>query len=162
MRRFLAGLLVLGACPWLALAQQGASATVRVQARVNAVCEVVATQLDFGVYSEESGSPLQGSTLLKATCTPRTSYQIGLGEGTAPGATVQQRRMISASSNVLHYQLYSDPARSRVWGNTPGVNTVTGVGTGLPQAHIVFGSVPAAQSAPIESYGDTIIVRIYY
>lgn len=162
MRHYLAGLLVLAACPTVGLAQQAASTTFRVSARVNAVCDIVATNLDFGVYSTQSSSPLQGTTLLKATCTPNTSYQIGLSEGTSPGATVNQRKMVSPTSNVLNYQLYSDSARSSIWGNTPGTNTVTGVGTGLPQDHTVFGSVPAAQGVPAEDYADTITVRIYY
>lgn len=163
MKQHLTVLLVLAAWPWAGLnAQQSASTTFRVQARVNAVCDVVATNLDFGVYSAQSGSALQGTTLLKATCTPNTTYQIGLNEGTSPGATVNQRRMVSATSSVLNYQLYSDSARSTIWGNTPGTNTVTGVGTGLAQDHTVFGSVPAAQVVPAEDYADTITVRIYY
>ncbi|WP_298931025.1 spore coat U domain-containing protein [uncultured Ramlibacter sp.] len=164
MRRHLAVLLTLGLLPWTHVhAQQNtANTSFRVSARVNAVCDISASNLDFGVYSAQGASPLQGTTLLRATCTPNTSYQIGLNEGTSPGATVTQRKLASAAANVLNYQLYSDSARSTVWGNTPGSDTVTGTGTGLAQDHTVFGTIPAAQTVPSEEYVDTITVRIYY
>ena len=161
MKRRLSVLLMLGA--WAgAQAQETAEATFRVTARVNAVCEVTADNLDFGAYSAQDGSPLRGESLLKATCTPGVSYQIGLNQGTSPGAAVEQRKMVSAASVALEYQLYSDSARSSIWGNTPGTDTVTDVGTGLRQDHTVYGNVPAAQLVPADNYEDTITVRIYY
>ena len=163
MKRRIAVLLVLGLLPWAELhAQpQQASTTFRVSARVKAVCEVTATDLAFGTYTAQAGTPLQGTTLLRATCTPGTTYNVGLNEGTSPGATVNQRKMVSGA-NTLNYQLYSDAARSTIWGNTPGTDTVTGVGTGLAVDHTVYGAVPAAQVVPAGDYADTITVRIYY
>jgi len=155
--------LVLLAMPWAGLhAQTSASTTFRVSARVNAVCEVTATDLAFGTYTSQGGTPLQGTTVLKATCTPNSTYNIGLNEGTSPGATVNQRKMVSGTTNVLNYQLYSDASRSAIWGNTTGTDTVVGTGTGLAQDHTVFGQVPAAQVVPAGDYQDTITVRIYY
>jgi spore coat protein U-like protein len=162
MKRRSAVLLVLGILPWAALhAQQTAQTTFRVSARVQAVCDITASDLAFGNYTAQSGSPLLGTTLLRATCTPNTSYNVGLNEGTSPGATVNQRRMVSGA-NVLNYQLYSDASRSTIWGNTAGTDTVTGVGTGTAQDHTVYGTVPAAQVVPAAEYADTITVRIYY
>lgn len=156
-------LLMVGILAWAELHAQGqtASTTFQVKARVQAVCEVTATDLDFGVYTSQGASALQGQTLLRATCTPNSSYNVGLNEGTSPGATVNQRKMVSGAQ-ALNYQLYSDSARSSIWGNSPGTNTVTGVGTGLAQDHTVFGAVPAAQVVPAGDYTDTITVRIFY
>ena len=162
MKRRVAVLLVLGVLPWAELhAQQTAQTTFRVSARVQAVCDINASDLAFGNYTAQSGTPLLGTTLLRATCTPNTSYNVGLNEGTSPGATINQRRMV-AGANVLNYQLYSDASRSTIWGNTPGTDTVTGVGTGTAQNHTVYGTVPAAQVVPAAEYSDTITVRIYY
>jgi len=163
MKRFFVVLMVIGMMPWAALhAQQTAQTTFRVTARVNALCEITATDLDFGTYTAQSGTPLLGTTLLRATCTPNTTYNIGLNEGTSPGATVNQRKMVGAPAGVLNYQLYSDATHNTIWGNTTGTDTVTGVGTGLTQDHTVFGSVPASQVIPAGDYTDTITVRIYY
>ena len=162
MKRLFAVLLALALMHGAALhAQQTAETTFRVTARVNALCEVTATDLDFGTYTAQSGTPLLGTTLLRATCTPNTTYNIGLNEGTSPGATVTQRKMV-AGAQVLNYQLYSDANHSTIWGNTTGTDTVTGVGTGLTQDHTVFGSIPASQIIAEGDYGDTITVRIYY
>jgi spore coat protein U-like protein len=163
MKQRIAVLLMLGLMPCAGLHAQSQTAetTFRVTARVNAVCEVTATDLAFGAYTAQTGTPLQGVTLLRATCTPGSTYNLGLNEGTSPGATVNQRKMASGA-NALNYQLYSDSARNTIWGNTPGTNTVTGVGTGLAVDHTVFGAVPAAQVVPAGDYADTITVRIYY
>jgi spore coat protein U-like protein len=163
MKQRIAVLLVLGLMPFAELQAQAqtASTTFRVTAKVQAVCEVTATDLAFGTYTAQAGTPLQATTLLRATCTPGSSYNVGLNEGASPGATVNQRKMVSGAQ-VLNYQLYSDSARSKIWGNTTGTDTVTGTGTGLAQDHTVFGSVPTAQVVPAGDYADTITVRIYY
>jgi len=162
MKRRVAALLVLGTMPWAGLhAQQTAQTTFRVTANVQAVCEVTATDLAFGAYTAQAGTQLLGTTLLRATCTPGTTYNVGLNEGTSPGATVNQRKMVSGANN-LNYQLYSDTNRTTIWGNTTGTDTVTGSGTGVAVDHTVFGAVPAAQVVPAGDYADTITVRIYY
>ena len=163
MNKRIAFLLMVGLMPWAGLHAQSqtASTTFRVSAKVQAVCEVTATDLSFGTYTSQGGAPLQGTTLLRATCTPNSSYNVGLNEGTSPGATVNARKMVSGTQ-ALNYQLYSDSARTTIWGNTPGTDTVTGVGTGIAQDHTVFGAVPAAQVVPAGDYQDTITVRVYY
>ena len=163
MKQRIAALLVVGMMPWAELHAQAQTATTtfRVTAKVQAVCEITATDLAFGTYTAQGATPLQGTTLLRATCTPGSTYNIGLNEGTSPGATVNARKMASGT-NALNYQLYSDSARQTIWGNTAGTNTVTGVGTGLAVDHTVFGAVPAAQVIPAGGYADTTTVRIYY
>ena len=158
-------LLMLGMLPGAGVYAQSQTAqtTFVVKARVQAVCEVTASDLDFGVYTAQAGSALQGTTLLRATCTPGSTYNVGLNEGTTAGATVQARAMKPATgSQNLTYQLYQDAQRSAIWGNTAGTDTVTGTGTGLAQDHTVFGAVPPAQVVPASDYSDTITVRIYY
>jgi spore coat protein U-like protein len=163
MKRRITILLVLGLLPWAGLhaQQQTATATFQVKARVDAVCSVTATDLDFGAYNAQSGTPLTGTTLLRATCTPNTSYNLGLNAGTSPGATVNTRKMVSGASN-LNYQLYSNSSHTTIWGNTTGTDTVTGTGTGLAVDHTVYGSIPAAQKVAAGNYADTITVTIYY
>jgi spore coat protein U-like protein len=115
----IAVLLLLGILPWAEVHAQAQTAqtTFVVKARVQAVCEVTATDLDFGTFTAEAGSPLVGSTLLRATCTPGSTYNVGLDAGTSAGATVNARKMVSGANN-LNYQLYSDSSRSTIWGNT--------------------------------------------
>ena len=164
MKRRIAGvLLVVGMLSWAGLYAQSQTAqtTFLVTARVQAVCEVTSNDLNFGTYNPKASSPHQVSSLVRATCTPGATYQVGLDAGTSSGATINQRKMVSGS-NTLNYQLYSDTQLSKIWGETIGTDTVTGVATGQAQDHTVFGSVPVAQVIPAGEYGDTITVRIYY
>ena len=156
-------LVVLGMMPWAELPAQGQTAqtTFQVKATVQAVCEVTATDLNFGNYSAQTGTPLLGTTTLTATCTPQTTYNIGLNKGTTPAGTINQRKMVSGA-NTLDYQLYTDSTRANIWGETIGTDTVTGSGTGVGVPHTVFGSVAGAQKVPAGAYADTITVTITY
>ena len=157
-------LVLLGMMPWAELPAQGQTATTtfQVTARVNAVCQITANNLDFGAYNPKASSPHQVTTLLKATCTPQATYNIGLNAGTSPSATVTTRKMVSGA-NTLNYQLFSDSGRSTNWGDTTGTDTVTGSGTGLAVDHTVYGAIPAGQStAAAGNYSDTITVTVYY
>src|SRR5580765_4597482 len=103
MKQRIAALLMLGLMPWAGLhAQQKATTTFKVSAKVQAVCSVAATDLGFGNYT--STSALSGTTILQATCTPNSGYNIGLNQGTTTGATVNQRKMASGATNTLNYQ----------------------------------------------------------
>ena len=162
MKQRLAVLLMLGLMPWAELYAQSqtASTTFRVSARVENVCSVSANDLNFGTYSQQTGS--NGTTQLRAVCSPQATYSIGLNEGTGGGTITGGRLMASPGGQKLQYQLYSDSSRTAIWGNTAGQDMVTGVGTGLAQDHTVFGAIPGTQSIPAGDYGDTITVRIYY
>lgn len=162
MKQRIAVLLMLGLMPWAEVNSQSqtVSTTFRVSARVEAVCEVTANDLNFGTYSQQTGT--NGTTQLRAVCSPQTTYNIGLNEGTGGGTIQGGRQMAAPGGQRLNYQLYSNSARTTIWGNTTGTDTVTGVGTGLAQDHTVFGAIPATQTIPAGNYADTITVRIYY
>jgi spore coat protein U-like protein len=163
MKKRVALLLMLGSMPWAAVQAQSQTAqtTFKVTTKVQAVCNVTAVDLAFGTYTSAAGTPLTSTTLLRTTCTPGSTYNVGLDAGTTTGATVNARKMASGA-NALNYQLYSDSSRTTIWGNTSGTDTVTGTGTGLPVDHTVYGAVPANQTVPAGDYQDTITVRIFY
>lgn len=162
MQKRTAVLLLLAVMPLAELHAQSqqVSATFKVQARVEAVCSVNASNLDFGAYKGDS--PAVGTTTIGATCTPGTTYNIGLNDGTGGGTIYGGRKMASGPANKLNYQLYRDSARANIWGNTTGTDTVQDVGSGLEKQHMVHGAIPAAQAVPAGSYEDTITVVVYY
>ena len=77
MRIRIAVLLMLGAMPWAQLHAQSqqVSTTIRVHARVEAGCEMTA-----------SDSNRHAITLLRATCTPDTTYAVGQNKGASRNA----------------------------------------------------------------------------
>ena len=117
---------MLGTMPWAELHAQGqpVSTTFKVQARVEAGCEVTA-----------SDPNRHAITLLRATCAPDTTYDIGLNKGAL---------------------------RSAFSGKTNSTDTVTRVGTGGVVDHTLFGGFPATRVVPAGEYADTVTVHIYY
>ena len=159
-RRVAVLLLVLGMLPWAGLNAQK-SANIRVSARVEESCEVIAPDLALDNKFAQGRAQLGAGWRRRATCTPNTTYFVAPNTGTSPGATINLRSMVSgaqASSN----RFYSDLARSVITGNATGIVAVTGVGTGQPVDHTVFGGIPAARAIPPGDYGDTISLRVYY
>jgi spore coat protein U-like protein len=132
---------------------------IHIRANVSATCSVTANDLSFGVYGKTT---LDGTTTLTATCTPTTSFNIGLNQGAAPGATVTTRKMMGPNSQRLSYSLYRDSARTLNWGNTQGSDTVPSTGTGAVQTFTVYGRIPALQPVNPGTFQDAITVTVYF
>ncbi len=88
---------------------------------------------------------------------------MGLNAGTAPESDYHDPQHDGVPARaLLHYQLYRNAARTFVWGETVGGNTVFGTGNGRVQILRVYGDLPASQSVPSGSYSDTITVTITF
>ena len=135
--------------------------TFQVTANVNAACSVTATDLAFGIYDPFSATPTDATSTLAVLCTNTTDFDVGLDEGIGTGATVAARKLTSGS-NTLDYSLYQDSARSSVWGETVGTDTVSGTGTGATQNLTVYGRIFALQSAVPGAYSDTVTVTVTF
>jgi len=133
--------------------------SIGVNGNVKNGCAISATSLAFGTYS---GSLVNSTSTITATCTLLTTYNVGLNAGTATGATVTNRSMTASGGALLHYSLFSNSGRTTNWGNTVGTNTVAGIGTGLAQSLTVYGQIPAGQSLTPGSYTDTITATLTY
>lgn len=132
---------------------------ITVQITIVPSCTISANTLAFGSY--DSSSALDANTTLSVLCSCGTSYKIALGAGQGIGATVTNRKL-SSGTHTLNYSLYQDSARTVIWGDTKGTNTVSGSGTGLTQNINVYGRIFANQLSPTGDYNDTIIATIYF
>jgi len=92
-------------------------------------------------------------------CTSGIPYSISLNGG--GGGTVNARRM-ALSSTFIGYQLYSDPARSQVWGETLNVDRVIGTGSGTAQPQTVYARVPPQTTPAAGTYTDTVTISVNY
>ena len=101
MKQRIAVLLMLGLMPWADLrAQQSASATFKVTARVEAGCEVMANNLESGTYTAQGRTLIRALTLLRATCSPDSSYGIGLNERTIWSDTAGTDTVIGVGTGI--------------------------------------------------------------
>lgn len=135
------------------------------------ITAAAATDVDFLSVASTSTANADAQGSVTAACTPLTPYNISLNAGinaSTPGdITTRRMKNIDAAvltNNFVAYQLYSDPARSLVWGSTIGTNTLAGAGNGLNQVYPVYGRVanPSTNNAAAGSYLDTVTATITY
>lgn len=146
---------------WGAQAQT-ATSQFDVQMTITAECQVKsAGNISFGSAGIIS-SNVDATSAIVVRCTNGTSYNLGLDAGTGSGATAANRLMTGPNARTISYKLYSDSARTAIWGNTAGSNAAAGTGNGTDETYSVYGRV-SAQNAPAPgTYHDTITVTLTY
>ena len=162
-----AALILAGSTAALALPSaaqaQTAGANLTVNATVTANCTVSTSALDFGNVNTLSGADVDGTGGVTVTCTNGTDWSAAADAGSGTGATLLSRRM-TFSGNLLTYSLFTDAARTTVWGDGTGTTaTVDDTGTGVAQNFTVYGRVGSGQTtAPAGGYTDTVAVTVTY
>lgn len=136
------------------------TASMSVSAVVNSACSVVATPVAFGLY-ETTGAAVDADGQVAVTCAVGTAYAVGLNAGAAASASTAARKLDS-SAGQLSYNLYQDAARSVVWGNAVGADTVSGTYAAGQQPLTVHGRIAGGQPAAAGAYSDTVTVTITY
>jgi spore coat protein U-like protein len=112
--------------------------------------------VEFGGYS---GNSIRVTGSVTFQCTQGTAYSISLSSGSGPSATINNRSM-SGGADALAYQLYSDAGYNLVWGDTPGVSTVSGTATGSAQTVLIYALLPTGQYADAGAYMDSVTATI--
>lgn len=139
-----------------------ASANMQVSANVSSVCSVAVDPLSFGDYNPISSSPTDASTTVRPFCTNGQAYTLSANGGLH--GNIAQRAMQDQGGDSLNYNIYTDEARSIIWGDgtTGGSQTIPGTGSGAQQAVTVYGRIPASQTVAQDSYTDTTAVTLTY
>lgn len=159
----IAGMLTMAAGAAVA-APSPATTTLSVTATVASNCIVTSVPLAFTDY--DGSGTVDGQTNLSVRCSNGTPYTIKLGAGT--NGTIAQRLM-AFGANRLEYNLYTTGARTLVWGETVGTDTMGGTGQGMSATkatlHPVYGRISnsvANQDAPTGPYTDSVAVTVEY
>lgn len=118
-----------------------------------------ATDLNFGSVSGLLRTTTDQTSLVRATCTNRAAYQIGLDNGQHGAGTT--RRMTDGTRFVT-YELYRDASRTLRWGGTLNTDTATGTGSGAEQTRTVYGRVPVQAAVQAGAYSDIITMTVTY
>ena len=104
------------------------------------------------------GGNVDQTTTLSVKCTKNSPYTVGLNAGVTTGSTIAARPMANGA-DTMAYQLYTDSARTTVWGNSATAPTwVSGTGAGLGTAQVltVYGRVATGQTnLAVGSYAET-------
>ena len=120
-------------------------------------CVLAAVGVVFGNYGTLSNTALDGTGVVTVTCLLTDSYTITLSSG---NGTLLQREMLSGT-NVLNYNLYTDTARTLIWGDgTSGTSIVSGSGT--LATYSIYGLIPGGQNVPAGIYSDSLVVTLNF
>jgi spore coat protein U-like protein len=126
-------------------------------AAVAATCDVVPQGPDFGAYDPLSPSPADTVGSIGLRCDTPVSFTISLSAGSGSFA---ERRMTSGSSE-LGYNLYTDAARTLVWGDGSG-GSATVSATAQNEDFPLYARAPPRQPATAGVYADAIVITIDY
>lgn len=132
-------------------------------------CTVEGRDVEFSVYNPFAPAPNDstGSVVIRCDCflfgCGDFAYSVSLTAGQS--GNPERRRMSRVGGfQTLDYQLYSDPARTRVWGS--GFDAVTRIWErddfGETRILPVYGRMPARQSAAPGIYGDAPLVLMVF
>lgn len=132
-------------------------------------CSASATPTSFGTYNPFSQAPLDTTGRVTVTCQDVlnivVSYTIRLSAGSSGDYTTRE---MAGPGYQLQYNLYTDSARSSVWGDGSGGSATVSDGYLLAvlfpvvRSYDVYGRITGGQNVPPGSYSDTIIVTIDY
>jgi spore coat protein U-like protein len=123
-------------------------------------CSVGVSPLNFGSTGILRAA-LDATSTITVTCTNAAAYTVALDGGQSGAANPTQRKMSQASATIT-YGLYQDASRVTPWGDSVGVNTMAGTGSGLAQTFTVYGRVPAQNTPSPGTYSDTVVMTISY
>jgi spore coat protein U-like protein len=147
--------------PGLASAQT-ATTQFNVQITIAGECQInSAENLNFG-NAGVLGANVDATGDIEVLCTTSTPFDLGLDEGTGTGASVGTRLMTGPGAATIQYALYRNAARTVLWGETVGVDTLAGTGTGAAQTFTVYGRVPPQPAPAPGTYTDTVTVTLTY
>lgn len=159
-------IVALFAAAGIGFASEGLAAqntgSFAVNATVTASCIVSGSTLAFGAFDVLSGSNVDSTSALSATCTNGSAYTVGLSAGASTGATVSTRKMTHTNgTTLLNYSLSTVSSGGTNWDNIGGTTVASGTGNGAAQEITVYGRVPTGQTAPIVgTYSDSITATI--
>lgn len=121
-------------------------------------CSVSATDLAFGTINPLISGATDSASSITVTCPSSTSYSITLSAGNGTYA----ERELHSGTHVLSYNIYTDAARTIVWGDGTGGVAVEGTADSDGTIHTAYGRVPHDPAAVPASYADSIVVTISF
>ena len=153
-RQILFVLLVLGAC---ASTSQAA-----------ATCDISSSSSAFGNYDSIGNQDRDTSAVISITCSGNAgdavSYTISLSSGSGP---YSNRQLVSAAGS-LNYNLFTDIARSQVWGDGAAATATVGDSYTMSVSpstrdYTIYGRIPAGQTQAMPgAYSDSIVMTLVY
>jgi spore coat protein U-like protein len=121
-------------------------------------CQASVTMVDFGRVDYKEGGDITGQ--LTVTCDSPTAFEVSASPGYG---SYGDRTMVGPKEALLHYNLYVDPARQRVWGDgeSGGTARIAGQSDGRKAVtYAIYGRIPDGQRMRTGRYYDSVKVSV--
>jgi spore coat protein U-like protein len=131
-------------------------------------CTVTTAGSPFGTFNAIDNLERDTLAAVQINCTgtpgDAATYTIILSTGMGS----YSNRQLRSGASLLRYELYSDSAKTQIWGD--GTNGSTTVSDTLPlttssafRSYTIYGRIPSGQQlAAVGSYQDSISVQVTY
>ena len=140
------------------------TATMTVSTTVPNSCTISVGAMDFGAYDMSSGTALTATADITSTCTLGGATTITLSQGGTSSDDSSESSPLRQMTNglvSLDYNLYTDVARTDVWGNTIGSGAAV-TATGSAVTTTIYGDITPEQSVSAGSFSDSVTVTLTY
>jgi spore coat protein U-like protein len=129
-------------------------------------CSVSAVTHAFGAY--DALNTLDSTSNITATCTTgggaaNVPYQLALSAG--PGSYAS-RRMTGPAATILAYNLYTNSARTTIWGDGTAGTSIVSTTMVVPVSgsasfiHTLYGRIPGSQNVRPGAYATTSNITV--
>jgi spore coat protein U-like protein len=136
---------------------------------VVASCTISTGGITFGNYDPvvaNATTPADSNGTVTVACTNGTAATIGMSQGSFPtmaSTAVAPQRQMGTGSNRVAYGLYTDAARTTVWGDVGTLSAVTYNSTGFaPTTVNIYGRIAAGLDVVVGSYTDTVTATVQF
>jgi spore coat protein U-like protein len=130
-------------------------------------CTVNGGAIAFGVYNAASGAALDTIGSAEIDCDENTNVVLRLSRGNWSGSSYAGGRgmALNGGTGWLIYNLYTDAARTHVFGDGSGQSTTVNVQVkkNANYSQTVYGRIPGGQRAALAgSYADVVMLTVSY
>ena len=133
-------------------------------------CTVAADDLNFGDYDPFSASAIDSSTEVRVECGALIlgaliTYEVRISSG---GSGNYAARSLASGNSRLFYNLYTDAARSSIWGDGSGGSITISDGYTLTllynqlKIYPLYGRIPGGQNVAAGQYRDSLVISVIY
>lgn len=131
-----------------------------------AACQVAIGHLAFGPYDAFgcTDSCTSGTLTVHCSMSPAPTVRVRAAPSAVSGGFIPRRMRQAGGQETLAYNLYVDPAGTRVWGDGSG-GTLTiseNVQAGRPWKITIYARIPPGQDVTPGAYSDTVSVAVEF
>jgi spore coat protein U-like protein len=160
---------VMSASPVRQAQAATATSSFTVTTTVVASCTIATGGITFGNYDPivaNNTTPADANGTVTVACTNGTAATIGLSQGSFPtmaSTAVAPARQMGTGALRVPYGLYTDAARTTVWGDVGTLAAVTYNSTGMAASTTnIYGRIAAGLDVAVGSYTDTVTATIQF